>query len=148
MTKSLGALALCLMLGVAACTTTSSPTVNPTNPPTSPPTNPPTAPPSGVLTVQTGGGAPATSVAVSFTVAGSVQTFTALESGYSGAFTITNTCTTGPVVTLAPGSANGPSAVYSLTSANAGTCSVTVSDSLGHSAIVNVTVTTTSGGIT
>jgi hypothetical protein len=79
----------------------------------------------------------ATPAVASLTALGQTQSINVSESGYSGAFTQTNTC--GAV-------ANVTSASNALTvTANApGTCYATVADSLGHSTVIGVAVTTTS----
>src|SRR5579863_7370698 len=110
------------------------------------PTPVPSPTPQGALFVQSSGG-PTSSIVINFTTTGTSQLFTALETGYTKAFGIANTCGTGNVATLAPASGNGPSALFTLTSQNAGTCSVVISDVFGQTANVSVIVTTTTGSI-
>jgi len=134
MKTSFGMLAFVAVLAFAGCTGNETTTV--------------VTPNGGAgLTVQSGGGAPGSAINVNFTTAGSQQTFVAVEGGFTQAFTIANTCSTGPVANLSPTTANGPSAQFTLASASAGKCSVTISDGFGHAAVVNVTVTTTSGSV-
>ena len=66
------------------------------------------------------------------------MSFTASESGYSGAFTATNTCS--GIATVTPSSASGPSAAFTVTPTANGTCTVTINDASNNSTSVNVTI--------
>ena len=70
--------------------------------------------------------------------------FTISSTAYAGAFNISG-CT--GIVTVSPGTANGPSAGFNATATNAGTCTLTVSDTIGRSVTINVTATITTGTI-
>ena len=94
-----------------------------------------TPPPAGVATE---------SIDLQFTVSGAAQAFEALETGYSGSFSVTG-CTR--IASVAPSSGIGPAAVFTITSVAAGSCVFTVSDTKHQTAFVSVTVTTTSGSI-
>jgi hypothetical protein len=69
--------------------------------------------------------------------------FTAAETGYTGPFTI-GTCTQSSqtIATASPTTANGPSAVITVTPVKAGSCTIVVSDNHGKTASVSVTVST------
>ena len=111
---------------------------------------PPTAPSAHVLTLSPyfstppPSGVGVGSIDFQFTVAGAAASFEALESGYTGAFTVSG-CS--GVATVSPASATGPIGLFTITAVAAGTCAFTVKDTGSHSAFVSVTVTTTSGGI-
>jgi hypothetical protein len=144
------ALLACVGFATVSCNgQEAAPTVNfivPTPTPSPVPTPTPTPVPA-VLFVQTGAGAPAQSISIGFTTAAAIQNFTASESNYSGAITVTNNCS-GSVVTLAPGSGTGPAQQFGLTSVAAGgPCTIVLHDTFGQTASVSVTVTTTSGTI-
>jgi hypothetical protein len=156
MAKSLSVVVLLVLLAATACTqgATEGPINNivPTNPPaTATPTPAPTPTPSPTPTpapqalTANGGGTTSASISLSFTAAGANQSFTVDENGYTGAFTVTNGCTSGPVVTLAPASGNGPHKQFTLTAQNAGICSIQFADTNSQSVNVSVTVTTTGG---
>jgi len=64
--------------------------------------------------------------------------FTVTEAGYTGTLTASSACTS--IATVAPATATGSSATFTITPVAAGTCAVTVHDNLGNSAIVTATV--------
>jgi len=74
------------------------------------------------------------------------QTFTVTETSYSGAFIETDTCApmSGTIATVTPRAANGPSVMFTVTPVAAGSCIIKVTDSMGQTATVNVTVTVSS----
>jgi hypothetical protein len=152
MIRALVAVAVIAAVGVAVASCNgneAAPTVNfivPTPTPAPPATPTPTPVPAALL-VQTGGGSASQSISMGFTAAGAIQNFTASESNYTGAITVTNNCS-GSVVTLAPGSGSGPAQQFGLTSVAAGgPCTIVLHDTFGQTASVSVTVTTTSGTI-
>ena len=117
-----------------AATATATPTATPTVTSTATPTATPT--PLPVL------GSPST---LSFTAAGQVQTFTASEGGFTGAFAASGCA---GIVTAVSGAPNGPTATFVVTAVAAGTCNLTVQGASGSApAAVTVTVTTLSGTI-
>jgi hypothetical protein len=63
-------------------------------------------------------------------------TFTASETGYTGAFTESDTCS--GIATVAAGAAGS----YTITPSGAGSCTVTIADSFAQKAAVAVSVTT------
>ncbi|MDQ6779787.1 MAG: hypothetical protein M3Z37_01355 [Candidatus Eremiobacteraeota bacterium] len=67
------------------------------------------------------------------------KTFTANETAYGGQF---NTSGCSGVVTITPGSGNGPSASFSVKPVAAGGCTITVTDDHGGSRDIAVSVTT------
>jgi hypothetical protein len=110
------------------------PTATPTPTPTPTPTATPTAGPPGVLNVNP------TSVAVAGLGSTYALQFVAGETGYTGAFTESDTCS--GVATVTTPSAKGPSATYTVTGVAAGTCTATIKDSFGQSAAEAISVTT------
>jgi hypothetical protein len=87
---------------------------------------------------------PLTVTPSSLTLNGSASgQFTAGETGYTGPFTI-GTCTQSSqtIATASPTTANGPSAVITVTPVKAGSCTIVVSDNHGQTASVSVTVST------
>src|SRR5579862_1576356 len=76
----------------------------------------------------------------------SVQTVTVAETGYSGAFTESGTCS--GFVTASPTSGNGPSLKVKLTAVKAGKCAFTFADSAANKATLQISVTTTSVFVT
>jgi hypothetical protein len=68
-------------------------------------------------------------------------TFTASETGYTGAFTESDTCS--GIATVAGGAAGS----YTITPSGAGSCSVSIADSFAQKAAVEVSVTVTGGVI-
>lgn len=66
------------------------------------------------------------------------------ESGYSASFSEADTCnpSSGQIATIATSSASGPSATYSATGVNAGTCTATFSDGSGQKQTISISVTT------
>ncbi|HXM06701.1 MAG TPA: hypothetical protein VN936_04520, partial [Candidatus Acidoferrum sp.] len=68
-------------------------------------------------------------------------TFSASETGYTGAFTESDTCS--GIASVAAGAAGS----YTITPSGAGTCSVTITDSYAQKAAVAVSVTVTGGVI-
>lgn len=91
----------------------------------------------------------AASISIVATGSTGAQSFTASESGYSGAFTQTNTCSPagGSIAAVSPASAGGPSATFTVTGVTGGSCTVTIHDTNGQSAAVNVTITLTGVGV-
>ncbi|HEX8807150.1 MAG TPA: hypothetical protein VF741_09375 [Candidatus Aquilonibacter sp.] len=89
----------------------------------------PSSPPSSAIVLN-----PTT---VSFTATGQSQNVGVSETGYSGSFAETDTCS--GIATIA--SASGG---FSVTAGNAGTCFATIADANGNNAKLGVTVTTTS----
>jgi hypothetical protein len=83
---------------------------------------------------------------LTFTAVGpsSVQSLTASEAGFSGTFTITG-CGSPTIVTVSPGSAPGPSFVTDVTPVSGGTCSLSITDGIGGTVSVPMTVTTAVG---
>lgn len=69
----------------------------------------------------------------------SALTETVTETGYSGLFGESDTCT--GVATVTTTNAHGPSAAYTVTGVTAGMCSITFSDASAQHQIVAVTVT-------
>ncbi len=70
--------------------------------------------------------------------AAAAQTFTASETGYNGAFTETDTCV--GLATVSPGSATGPSAIFTVTPSANGNCTVTVHDANAQTSGVGVAI--------
>ena len=116
-------------------TPTSGPVPTPT--PTSGPVPTPTPNP---LTVTP------TSLAFIATGAANAQNFTASETAYSGAFTMSTTCTAA-IATVTPSSGTGPSSMFTVTPQGAGSCTVTIHDTNGQNATVTIGVTLAQGGI-
>jgi hypothetical protein len=121
------------VLGLANCTSTSPTPIIILTPL---PTAAPTAVPPAAINQSTS--------ALSFTTAGSIQSFTVSESGYSGTLTAANgSPSCAGIATFSPASGTGPSAAFMVTAVAAGTCTIKVSDANGQSVGVSVTVTTT-----
>jgi len=114
-------------------TASASPTASPL--PTASPT--PTASPS-----PTPGPLSVSPTSLTFTYAGQVLTFSATDPRYSGSLTAVSGNTT--IGTVAP---TGTAGMYSVTAIAAGGTSITVSDSLGHQALVSISISTTGGVI-
>jgi hypothetical protein len=93
----------------------------------------PTPTPPGALAVKP------TSLTFIGTGAALATTFTASESGYTGAFKESDTCS--GIATVAAGAAGA----YTITPSGAGSCSVTIADSYAQKAVVAVSVTVTGG---
>jgi hypothetical protein len=69
-------------------------------------------------------------------------TITVTESGYTGAFSESDTC--GGKATITPSTANGPSATFTVKAgSNGGVCTATFYDAALHSAQVTIGVTAT-----
>ena len=83
-------------------------------------------------------------VNVTGTGAGSATKIAVQESGYSGAFTESDTCS-GIAAIAAPSNLNGPSVTFTAEGIAAGTCSASFTDSNAQKASTSVVVTT--GGI-
>ncbi len=66
--------------------------------------------------------------------------FVAGETGYTGVFTESDTCS--GIATVTTPSAKGPSATYTVTGVAAGTCTATIKDSFGQSVAEAMSVTT------
>jgi len=124
----LGSVALCAL--VTACGGGSSSSPN-TTPPTTAPTSPLVLAPTS-LTFVAGG-------------ANAAQTVTVTETGYTGAFTETDTCSA--LATVTTQNASGPSATYTVTPLAAGTCTITAHDTNGQKGAVAVGITLTQGGV-
>jgi hypothetical protein len=127
-------------------TPAATPTATPAATPTAMPTATPIATPAATSTATPAPipvlGSPST---LSFTAAGQVQTFTASESGFAGAFAVSG-CT--GIVTAGSQAPNGPVTTFGVTAVAAGTCNLTVQGAPGSAAAtVAVTVTTLSGTI-
>jgi hypothetical protein len=75
---------------------------------------------------------------------GTAQNVTVTESGYVGAFTESDTCSpyAGEIAAVSPGVRAAGSATYAVTPEAAGMCAITVTDSQGRAAAVDVTVST------
>ncbi|MGC8485710.1 MAG: hypothetical protein ACP5O6_08775, partial [Candidatus Baltobacteraceae bacterium] len=63
------------------------------------------------------------------------------ETGYTGTFTESDTCST--IATVTPSSGTGPSFTFTVTGVNAGTCTATFADTNGQQVTANIGVTTT-----
>jgi hypothetical protein len=63
------------------------------------------------------------------------------ETGYLGAFSESDTCTS--IATVTPASGPGPQATFIVTPSSAGTCTATFADSKAQQVAVAITVTTT-----
>jgi hypothetical protein len=83
---------------------------------------------------------------LTFTAVGAanVQSLTASETGFSGTFTITG-CGSPTIVTVFPGSGAGPSFATAVTPVGGGTCSLSITDGIGGTVAVPITVTTAVG---
>jgi streptogramin lyase len=75
---------------------------------------------------------------IDFTAAGQTQSFSISENNYSGEFTVSGCSSL--IATVAP---TGPATSFTATAVAAGTCTLTVSDTMNNSTLVSVTVTTT-----
>jgi len=94
---------------------------------------------------------PSASITVSpapleFTTVGYSLTFVASEPSYTGTFTASSTDCNG-IASFTPATAIGPNATFSVTSASAGECHVTISDAAKNTTTVRIDVTTTSGTV-
>jgi hypothetical protein len=116
-----------LTLGISACSSSTGFTA------ASAPTAAPTPP--GTLAVK-----PASLTFIG-TGAALATTFTASETGYTGAFNESDTCS--GIATVAAGAAGS----YAITPSGAGSCNVTIADSYAQKAAVAVSVTVTGGVI-
>ncbi len=103
-----------------------SPSPSPSPSPSSPPA------PMGI--------APST-LALTGTGASNAQTLVVTETGYTGSFTESDTCST--IATVTPSSGTGPSFTFTVTGVAAGTCSATFTDTNGQHVSANIGVTTT-----
>jgi hypothetical protein len=110
------------------------PTLPPTPIPTLPPTPTPTLPPAGAL------GASPTTLTLNGTGA---ATFTVLESGYVGNFTVTSDNLSVITIDASPVTATGSSTTVNIHALAAGTANITVTDSTSQQVVVPVGVTTT-----
>ncbi len=119
-----------LLFALVACGPGSTPIVVPAASPSS-------APPS-VLTVSPN------PINVTGTGPSSTTSISVQQTGYSGAFTESDTCS-GIATISPPSSSNGPTATYTAVGVAAGTCSASFTDTLGQKASTSVVVTT--GGI-
>jgi uncharacterized protein YjdB len=81
-------------------------------------------------------------VSLAFTAVGQQQNFTATETQYTNPFTATSS--NSAVATVSPGTYYS---TFVVTAVAAGTATITVKDTNGHSATVSVGVTTTTGGV-
>jgi hypothetical protein len=113
-------------LGISACTPATGYTAAAVTPAPTPP---------GALAVKP------TSLTFIGTGAALATTFSASETGYTGAFTESDTCS--GIASVAAGAAGS----YTITPSGAGTCSVTITDSYAQKAAVAVSVTVTGGVI-
>ena len=113
---------------IAAATPTPSP--SPSASPSPSPT--PTPNPMGI--------APST-LALTGTGASNAQTLVVTETGYTGSFTESDTCST--IATVTPSSGTGPSFTFTVTGLAAGTCSATFADTNRQHVTANIGVTTT-----
>lgn len=73
---------------------------------------------------------------------GATQTFSVQENNYSGSLSASSA--NAQVATVSPGSGNGPNAVFTVQPIAGGKTTITVTDSLGNTATVNVSV---NGGV-
>jgi hypothetical protein len=73
--------------------------------------------------------------------AGAAETFAASETGYTGTFKESDTCSGIATVAVA-GSPAGPSATFSVTPQSGGSCTITVSDTYAQKATVAISITT------
>jgi hypothetical protein len=80
------------------------------------------------------------SSALTFTGIGVSQSLGVTETGYTNAFSESDTCS--GIATVSTTSANGPSATYSVTSVATGACAITISDNANHAVTAQVDVTT------
>lgn len=117
---------------VGTATPSPSPTTAPTPTPVPTPTPTPTPNPLAV--------APS-SLALTGTGASNAQTLVVTETGYTGTFTESDTCST--IATVTPSSGAGPSFTFTVTGVNAGTCTATFADTNGQHVTANIGVTTT-----
>lgn len=74
----------------------------------------------------------------------SAQRLAVSESGYTGAFSESDTCNpySGEIAAVVAGSNGAGSATYAVTPVAAGTCTITITDATGRAAGVDVTVST------
>ncbi len=100
----------------------------------------PSASPSPSPTPNPMGIAPST-LALTGTGASNAQTLVVTETGYTGSFTESDTCST--IATVTPSSGTGPSFTFTVTGVAAGTCSATFADTNGQHVTANIGVTTT-----
>ena len=107
-------------------------------PPTPTPTATPTATPSAIQLSPT-------SLSFLDTSSTDTQTVSVSEAGYAGAFTVPTSCTNNgtTIATIAAGTAAD---TYTVTPTAAGNCTAIVSDALGNSTALAITVTTTTIG--
>jgi hypothetical protein len=110
-------------------------TASPSGAPTSSPTSTPTAPPAGVLSANP------TSLSINGTGASYAQNIYVQETGYTGAFSESDTCAT--IATVTPSNGAGPATTFTVTPSAAGTCAAKFADTNGNQTSVAVTVTTT-----
>jgi large repetitive protein len=80
-----------------------------------------------------------TSLAFTALGASKEKSVVATETGYTGKFTITSTCT--KIATFTPASASGPKATIKVTPTGAGSCDLSVKDTKAHTATLPVKVT-------
>ncbi|MDH2908891.1 MAG: hypothetical protein PXZ07_02115 [Candidatus Eremiobacteraeota bacterium] len=121
-----------ITVGTATPSPSPSPTTAPTPTPVPTPTPTPTPNPLAV--------APS-SLALTGTGASNAQTLVVTETGYTGTFTESDTCST--IATVTPSSGAGPSFTFTVTGVNAGTCTATFADTNGQHVTANIGVTTT-----
>ena len=71
--------------------------------------------------------------------ASSAATFAATETGYSGSFTESDTCS--GLATVTSTTTSGPSVTYTVTPSSGGSCTVTIHDASGQHTPVSVSIT-------
>jgi len=125
--------------GVATATPTASPAITPTpSPVPSGPTPTPSPGPTGALNANP------TSLSITGAGAAYAQNVLVQETGFSGAFHETDTCSAATPIASMTGLGSGPSSTVVVTGVNSGTCSATFTDGRGGIATVSIVVTTTS----
>ncbi len=103
--------------------------------PSGAPTSTPTAPPAGVLSANP------TSLSINGTGVSYAQNIYVQETGYTGAFSESDTCAS--ITTVTPSSGAGPAATFTVTPSAAGACAAKFADTNGNQTSVAITVTTT-----
>jgi hypothetical protein len=68
------------------------------------------------------------------------QKIAVTETGYTGSFGETNTCS--GIATISPSTGTGPTAKFTVTGVAAGNCQATFADTNSQTAIVNINVST------
>jgi hypothetical protein len=112
-------------------------------PPSNAPTSSPTVSPSSSPSAAPGSSPQASTSSIDFQ-SGTKQTFNVTESGYTGAFTESDTCNplTGQIATVTTLSNAHGAATIQVAPIGPGTCSITVGDSSGLNTTVSVSVAT------